>query len=573
MQFSRSHAGMLGLISIFTGMIASGASSDILQVPYPLTNMRWVAYSILLCIILDFYFVSMRRWKANKYYSLIIISLLVVLAFLTVTNNVIDLKNAIPLIHLSWWWVFFSVGIWLLIYTLQSTEQEAEMGSSLFFDTILGIIGSFTLSCLAVLIIYIGSMSVIKNENKKDGVLISIFGKDKITSYSWVKLSPAYTSIEHMTFDRKNNTLSFVWENILHWREFFKSTQKQTQTGQTIETTHIPLKKNEYIVEYGTSSLLVDNENHVQFINNQKIHWVYIKKNSDFIAFSNTWNLYVINTSKIRSWTGENMNSIHMLNHTIDEQENNTFWIKNNSLYINNGELSGSYENTENINISPNGKEWIIIANTWSQRVVIKNNIIIHRTYTWYIASTYRSNGGHYFYAFDNSWSIRAVYDGNLLENTFSEIREVFLSRDGGAYGFFARPLWEKKYCLFTRYSGNLCGLEGYMNPRLSADGSSILYAGLKDKIWKIYRNIYVIIQDTKYTHDDISGDYSFYDITNPKTYIFIEKNNDGSYLVRKNGKIIPKKWNDIWTDVFFGYDNTIIFTAEDESGWHVIEI
>jgi hypothetical protein len=84
------------------------------------------------------------------------------------------------------------------------------------------------------------------------------------------------------------------------------------------------------------------------------------------------------------------------------------------------------------------------------------------------------------------------------------------------------------------------------MNPRLSADGSSILYAGLKDKIWKIYRNIYVIIQDTKYTHDDISGDYSFYDITNPKTYIFIEKNNDGSYLVRKNGKIIPKKWNDI---------------------------
>jgi predicted membrane protein len=561
---------MLGLISVFTGMIAPGVSGELLQAPYPLTNMRWIAYIILILIIVDFYFVSMRRWKTHKYHSLGIITLLVILAFLTVTNNVIDLKNAIPLTHLSWWWVFFGVGIGLLIYTLQSDEQGEEMGSSLFFDTVLGIMGSFTLSCLALLIIYVGSMSVIKNESKKDGVLGSIFGKEYITTQSGVKMSPAYTSIEHLVFDRKNNSLSFVWEDLTGKREYFKSIQKQTQTGQTTEKIHIPLKKDEYILEYGTSSLIINGKHQVS-LRYGSISGTLLKKDSEYIAFTDDSHLYEIDANGIRTWTGERMNSISIMSH--GEEYDDTMWIQGGSLYKDGQIQSGSYEKAESITLSPSGIESTILRSTPTQREIVKNNIVIHRIYDGFIPSTYKSNGVHTFYAYENSGSIRAVYDGAMIENTFSEIREVFVSRDGGAYGFFARPLGEKKYCLLTRYSGNLCGLEGYMNPRLSADGSSILYAGLKDKTWKIYRNTYAIVQDTKYTHDDISGDYAFYDITNPKTYIFIEKNTDGSYLVRKNWKIIPKTWKDVWTNVFFGYDNMVIFTAQDERGWRVVEI
>jgi hypothetical protein len=107
----------------------------------------------------------------------------------------------------------------------------------------------------------------------------------------------------------------------------------------------------------------------------------------------------------------------------------------------------------------------------------MKNGIQVHTVYTGFMSGSYRSNGTHWIYTFDGEKSLQVVYDDTLLDNHFDEVREVFLSKDGGSYGFFGRPLGEKKYCLFTRYSGNLCGLDGYMNPVLSADGTSIIYA------------------------------------------------------------------------------------------------
>ncbi len=60
------------------------------------------------------------------------------------------------------------------------------------------------------------------------------------------------------------------------------------------------------------------------------------------------------------------------------------------------------------------------------------------------------------------------------------------------------------------------------MNPRQAPD-SSIIYAGLKDGEWGIYRNALPIISNTGYPNrDDISRDYVFFDITNPTYYVFI---------------------------------------------------
>lgn len=59
----------------------------------------------------------------------------------------------------------------------------------------------------------------------------------------------------------------------------------------------------------------------------------------------------------------------------------------------------------------------------------------------------------------------------------YDDVREVFLEKSGKSYAYFAKPVTSMRYCLYTKYRGTICGFDGYMNPRLSADGSSILYA------------------------------------------------------------------------------------------------
>lgn len=90
------------------------------------------------------------------------------------------------------------------------------------------------------------------------------------------------------------------------------------------------------------------------------------------------------------------------------------------------------------------------------------------------------------------------------------------------------------------------------MNPQLGADGESILFAGYKDGLWSIYRNTDTVIRDTGYHGINIANDYAFFDTTNPKQYLFIEKTRDNKYLYRKNGKIIPGTWEDVSLDVWF---------------------
>lgn len=204
---------------------------------------------------------------------------------------------------------------------------------------------------------------------------------------------------------------------------------------------------------------------------------------------------------------------------------------------------------------------------------IIKNGVRIEQILPGYVAGTFQSNGSHTIYVNDDGKTKTVIYDGGALKNQFEEVREIFLEKSGNSYAFFARPLGEKKYCLFTRYRGNLCGLDGYMNPRLGADGGSVLYAGLKDGFWSIYRNTDTVIKDTKYHGVDVTSDYAFFDTTNPKQYLFVEKTSDGNYLYRKNGKIMPGIWSDVSLDVWFGYDNKVITTARDASGWRVVEM
>ena len=78
------------------------------------------------------------------------------------------------------------------------------------------------------------------------------------------------------------------------------------------------------------------------------------------------------------------------------------------------------------------------------------------------------------------------------------------------------------------------------MNPRVGADGSSIIFGGYRDGKWSLYRNNEIIIKDTGYSGTRIQDDYLFFDTTNPRTYLFAIKDpQTGKYHYLKNGKNI----------------------------------
>lgn len=82
------------------------------------------------------------------------------LFFLTLSGQVMEAKNGLETTGLSWGWIFFFVGIGLLFRAYQgdgSHENPSELRQTV--DTLLGIVGSFTLACIAGIIILI-SLSI-----------------------------------------------------------------------------------------------------------------------------------------------------------------------------------------------------------------------------------------------------------------------------------------------------------------------------------------------------------------------------------------------------------------------------
>ena len=132
------------------------------------------------------------------------------------------------------------------------------------------------------------------------------------------------------------------------------------------------------------------------------------------------------------------------------------------------------------------------------RRYIIKNDVKIEEIAPGYIEGTLRMNGTESLYAVERDGAVELIHNGTILDRKFDEIREVYLDMDGGGYVYFGRPLGEQTYCVYTRYRGNLCGLSGYMNPRQAPD-SSVVYAGLREGIWGIYRNSVAIIRNTGY--------------------------------------------------------------------------
>lgn len=63
MNISRKHFIMLATVSLFTGMIAPAVAGVNVSRPYALTNMQYVAYSILVGLTILFFLAHFRLRK------------------------------------------------------------------------------------------------------------------------------------------------------------------------------------------------------------------------------------------------------------------------------------------------------------------------------------------------------------------------------------------------------------------------------------------------------------------------------------------------------------------------------
>lgn len=560
MTFSRSHTGMVGIIGLFTWMIAPIAWTMDRAYPFPLTDIQTIAYITLFTLAIGFYLVSIRQWWWFRIIGTILVILIWYISYIAFFEGLHSIQWDRELVAMWWGWIFIWIGVIAVIYTVCVSWSTKDDQSSLFSDTIIGIIWTVTLIGLSSLII---SASIPSTSKKNTETIISkIFGDTLITSASWYSMSPSYRTIHDMIFERKNDTIEFIEKTdtggILHPAQVF-------YPWENIEFT----RAWENIIIQSTSWTWIDN---TLLPHDEKvmISWnnTIILQKKQTIEIHNDWDTI--------SYTGESMRSKDIV---LSENNKHIIWAeKNGSGYVlkKDGEIiSDIYEDIWNLHISRNGYETIALAKdinwtisllkNWVPNELIRNN---------FIDASFTSNGSHSIYAINQDNTIQVIYDWVSIGKSFTEVREIFLEKSGGAYAFFARPNGTSEYCLFTRYKWNLCGLSGYMNPRISADGSTIIFSWRKNGVWGIYRNTTELIKDTGYSNTHISWDYFFCDITNPKQYLYIEQSLfDDTYKIRKNGKLLPEVWEDVWLDVAFWYDNTIIMSAKKQDGWHIIEI
>lgn len=552
---------MVAVVTLFTGMIAPVLANLDRSYAFPLTDIQGWAYLVLALLVICFYLVSIQRWRIFQIMSVLLMMLLAYLFFMSVTHQVSTVTGEY-IESLSWGWIFLWVGSIFLVYAMFPwLYPDTEEKITVFIDHVLGIIGSFTLLCLTWLVIYVSYFAV--NSSKNTTILASYFASWELTSLSWITLSPHYESIHNLVFERKNDTLRFITSS--GEKMILFPTMKDYER---IPYRIVSLDQKTGIIE-ASGSIQIDGvtQSGRAIIPQNLDHAIIAKDSEGIILYDQLWEKKVFPGTFDQSslfQKAENTNTL-----VWSERTGSGYKV------MKNGEQIGTeIQSVHVINISHNGHDTMALVTSLSgQKEIIKNGVRADIPVHQLIQETYISNWSHSLYATETDSIKRMVYDGAVLKNQFEEIREVFLERNGSSYAFFARPLGEKKYCLFTRYRGNICGLDGYMNPRLGADGGSVLYAWLKNGIWSIYRNTDTIVADTKYHGTDIQNDYVFFDITNPKQYLFIEKQTDGKYLYRKNGKIIPGAWDDVGLDVWFGYDNKIITSAKDAAGWRVIEM
>ena len=190
MNISQKHFIMLATVSLFTGMIAPTVAGANISRPYALTNMQYVAYSILIGLTILFFLAHFRLRKLSYIMTAALIVLILSLGVMTVTGMVKSFSHQV-LQGFSWGWIFLLIGLIFLVLTfVRDDEQFLEAQKTDFsrvYEKILGIVGMITLTLLTAFIIFIAEQNSAKST--QSSALGNIFSNSEITTASGQLLS------------------------------------------------------------------------------------------------------------------------------------------------------------------------------------------------------------------------------------------------------------------------------------------------------------------------------------------------------------------------------------------------
>lgn len=566
MPLTRTHIAFLGIISIFTGIVGPGVYAGSAVLSYLMTDMRAIAYMILIVLILAFFCAAMRRWRLYRICVVFIVLWVILLGGMTIFSPLESIKTGDMITGMSWGWIFLIIGSILLSVSYQSRDISTEESSfSDAIDTVIGMVWGFALACIAGILI-LSSLSYFGRSQSHD-IIRDLYTSGELQIQSGgIAVSPASTDLPFVDYERASDTFLSITstggERI--WR---LQSKNHTETGTLID---------------GRSPFLIGNKLYMRDVEWRVYSWATlilgsrVSTEGDVVLQRDEKRM--VATHKDGILIAPDAGGILTPPIVLSRDATSIAWTisKNMKKYIiKDGVPFGTaYDRIYSLDTSRTGDTTLALVQSWSDTLIIKNGIPLSPLAPEYLTGSYQSNGSNFLITSDKNGIKKVHHDMVVVSRDLEEVRETFLEKDGGSYAYFGRPLGEKYYCLFTRYRGNLCGIEAYMNPIVGADGGSIIFAGKKDGVWSIYRNTDTVIKNTNYTQEDISYDYVYYDATNPRTYLFIiYDKNSHTYTYLKNGNILPWVWDDISTDVSFGYDNHILTAAKDATGWHIIEL
>ena len=564
MSLSRTHIAWLSVISMITGIIWPGTWMWSQPLSYIMTDIRIIIYLFLFLLILTFLFAGFKMWWWYRASAACILLCIVYILGSTFFGTVSEIQSGIWTHGFWWWWIFLIIGGFLMLISYRYSEKWNEDTLWEVADTLISVIGGFWLACIIGIII-LSSISFFTEKNKSP-ILREIYGSWNILSLSGgITTTRWYKNIEKLIYNRSNDTLSFIWD---------KGSGKIYEGFANEERFLIALPKGHTPLLREANVLYTINESHEIFSGWVYLTWASQVSSGNAIIISWSGRYKIISDAKIWEFT----HSGAIRDPVLSGDATTLVWKERKEwkekIYIQWNPLDEWSDKIIRMDLSPNGRNIMSIVEQSGSLSVVENGKTVYIFSTWWDLGTYTSNGSHFLWVQKKNGLNHVIYDGKTVWRDLEEVRELFLEKDGWSYAYFGRPLGEEKYCLYTRYKWNLCGLAGYMDPRLGADGWSVLFAGYQDGKWGIYRNADLIVRETGYTSTNNSRDFAFYDPTNPRTFLFVVRDQkSGTYSYIKNGKPLPNTWLDVSTEVSYGYDNHIITSAKDTDGWKVIEL
>ena len=430
MPLTRTHIAFLGIISIFTGIIGPWVHSGSEMLSYLMTDIRAIAYAILIALILAFFLAALRKWKLYRMCGVLIIFGIIGLALLTFILPLESIKSGWVVSGVSWAWVFLVIGSILIGISYRTIDIPVEESSfSDAIDTVIGMVGWFALACIAGILI-LSSLSFFGRGQNHD-ILDTLYtsGELRVLSGGMSISTRSYTDVPQILYDRWTDTLLTMTES--GGTKIWDLISGDSHSSGSIEKNLSPLL-------LGNTLYMRDDAGYA-YSGGILMLGSHISQWDDAIVYKNNANLVVIHKNGMTSMpSGGGIVSTPLI---LSADKKTLIWpeIKNGDVSIikNGAPLWDNYDKVHSLSLSSNGESSIWLVQSGSEKFIIKNNLTPLLLPQGTISGSFMWNGSHFLFITEKDGIKKVYHDMLTVSRDLQEVRESFLEKDWGSYAYF----------------------------------------------------------------------------------------------------------------------------------------